>query len=110
MAFPRVIHKGLGVYWGVSHCNSGHSMSQVAWVALVFGFTSLCIYLHYRSYTKTPPLHLLLAPRFHLLWGSGIVYWVILHSQLQCPLSRRNQEGSVRGSGVGPYVALGSNR
>ena len=53
MAFPRVIHKGLGVYWGVSHCNSGHSMSQAARVALVFGITSLCIYLHYRSYTKT---------------------------------------------------------
>ena len=69
MAFPRVIHKGLGVYWGVPHCNSGHSTSQAAWVALVFGFTLLCIYLCYRSYTKTPPLHLPLAPRFHLCGG-----------------------------------------
>ena len=85
-AFPRVIHKGLGVYWGVSHHNSGHSMSQAAWVTLVFGFTSLCIYLCYRSYTKTPPLHLPLAPRLHLLWGSGIVYRVILHSWLHWSL------------------------
>ena len=81
-AFPRVIHKGLGVYWGVSHRNSSHSMSQAAWVALVFGFTSLCIYLCYRSYTKTTPPFLLLAPGFHLSWGSGIVYRVILYSRL----------------------------
>ena len=43
MAFPRVIHKGLGVYWGVSHRNSCHSTSQAARVALVFGF------LHFAS-------------------------------------------------------------
>ena len=39
---------------------------------LVFGFTSLCIYLCYRSYTKTPPLHLPLPPGFTYRGGVAL--------------------------------------